>query len=320
MSKRHEDNTVAPKIKGEWSGEEQKHKETEQRDKSEDCHILCLKVPKRRFIFGSVALTFLVSLVALFGILLGISLTRDCPRQEEIERLGNMVKEMMINQESNLSLIHELREKTNNQSKEISDLQLKYDSVAAIPQDFVEMKIDSLREELTATILSYHHLSIENATALVTRLSQDTNASIGEILLQLENIIIATDQRISYVNQTAVKLSAKSEQIEAELYTLNISHEELREESYTNISKVESSLNQHISQQAALNNQLAEVNTRQDGNLSVIQTDLSILRDEQDGHEDRIRRLEGVRNAELGLTSSITIVCVTAATLFLFFC
>ena len=171
---------------------------------------------------------------------------------------------MMRDQERYFRLISEQREKIDNQSKEISDLQTKYNNFVAIPQDFVKMKVDSLREELTDTILSYHHISIENATALVTRLSQDTNASIGEILLQLENIIIATDQRISSVIQTAVKLSAKSEQIEAELYTLKISHEELREESYTNLSKVESSLNQHVSQQAALNNQLAEVNTTQE--------------------------------------------------------
>ena len=290
------------------SGEEQ-----EQPNQRDGCFF---RVTKHRVCLGSLTICLLVVLGVLFGILF----YRDGQKQKRIEKLEDMAAEMMRDQERYFRLIGEQREKIDNQSKEISDLQIKYNDFVAIPQDFVKMKVDSLREELTDTILSYHHLSIENATALVTRLSQDTNASIGEVLLQLENIIIATDQRISSVNQTAVRLSAKSEQIEAELYTLNNSQEELREESYTNISRLESSLDQYISQQAALNNQLAEVNTRQDGNLSVIQTDLSILRDEQNVHEDRIRRLEGIRNAELGLTSSITIVCVTAATLFLFFC
>ena len=203
------------------------------------------------------------------SVLAGITVREFNNLTSEFNNLASRTKEndmliqtLMNDRETDANRIEGLTEKLNSTSRELSDLQQKYDAFVASPQEFVEMKVNNLREELTDTILSFHHLAIQNATTLTNRLSQDTNASIGEIILQLEGIARTLDQRITSVNQT---FTNKNVQIETQLFTQKDRLHELKTETQTNISNIQSSFNEYKSQQA-------KVDAQQNESISSIMT------------------------------------------------
>ena len=187
-------------------------------------------------------------------------------------------------------LVSELIEILKNQSKEISNLQKMYASFVASPQEFIEEKIEALRDELADKIFSYHHITSGNVTAVTGQLSE------------LEDITATIEQKISYINKTTGEihedvdgLSTRNEQIVTQLQTLNDSVElidaglqKFRGEVRTNLSEVHSSMEQFESQLRAMNQRI----DRQNGKVSALETEQASNSGKLNSHENRIGTLE----------------------------
>ena len=213
------------------------------------------------------------------------------------------------------TLTSDLTERLKNQSKEISNLQELYASFVASPQEFIEEKIEALRDKLTDKILSYHHITSGNVTAVTGRLSE------------LEVVTATIEQKISYINKTTGEihedvdgLSTRNEQIVTQLQTLNDSIElvdaglqKFRGEVRTNLSEVHSSMELFESQLRATNQRI----DRQNDKISALETEQASNSGKLNSHENRIVTLEA-NVAALGnsatLVSPIMILLILPVT------
>ena len=212
-------------------------------------------------------------------------------------------------------LISELTETLKNQSKEISNLQEMYASFVASPQEFIKEKIEALRDELTDKILSYHHITSGNVTAVTGRLSE------------LEVVMATIEQKISYINKTTGeihedvdRLSTRNEQIVTQLQTLNDSVQlvdaglqKFRGEVRTNLSEVHSSMELFESQLRATNQRI----DRQNDKISALEAEQASNSGKLNSHENRIVTLQA-NVAALGnsatLVSPIMILLILPVT------
>ena len=114
------------------------------------------------------------------------------------EDFKHLMSVISNNSESEKLLIRELKEGFDNQSREISMLRSEF---VASPQEFLEEKLNALRDELTNQILSYHHIISDNVTAVTNRLAR------------LETVLVTTEQKVSSVNETIAKTSEVIEEL-----------------------------------------------------------------------------------------------------------
>ena len=264
-------------------------------------------------VIGIVALV-LVGLIISVGILFG-----------EVSHLKKTLSETKRNYNERLDVLHNQLSNlpANSSSASFSDSQ----EVVKV-EDFEELKND---------FQAYRQLTAENFTAIFERqaqLKQQTKTSFSQLDLRLENITANSnsrfgtiDENIASLNETTIenredirKLFTQNEQIVTRLRTVNDSVQELRidqqqlkEDTHTNLSKLQSSFDQHASMhdniasrvtdiESSLNltksqlaSQISRANQRidsQDDRISSIETAQSTYANTQAEHEDRIAKVE----------------------------
>ena len=260
----------------------------EKRDRAIKQHQQPLKAKFARLLCTPLTIitVFLLALIIILAVCVGVLFGRV----SQLEKIQGYYSK------SNVSQIHKMGERLENQSKAIIDLRVQYADFVINHQRTVE-KLDNLREDLTDMVLSYHQVTTDNVTTVTSRLSQ------------LEIALATTQQILTSLNKTLMEtvravegVSARSGAMESLLHTLNDSVQlvstglqDLRIDAHSNISEVHSSLYQYQLQQDIITSQLGEADqviSDQEDRVSGIEMELRSYVTTQADHEHRIGVLE----------------------------